>query len=334
MWEMESQRVAFGETLVELGKERSDIVVLSADLASSPKASMFAKEFPERFFNMGVAEQNMMGVAAGLAASGKIVFVTTFSVFASGRAYDQVRQSIAYPKLNVKIVASHGGITVGPDGATHQITEDIALMSVLPNMTVIVPADAVETKKAVRAAVQYNGPVYIRLGRANVPTITREEDKFKIGRATILREGDDVALIGTGIMVSQCLKAAEILSKKGIDAMVINMSTIKPLDEKTIIKAADRTGAIVTAEEHNVTMGMGTAIAMVLGEHRQVPMHLVGIPDVFGESGEPEELMKKYGLTVEDVVKAAEDVVARKGKKGKKYGLLRRGVIRIIHRRR
>ncbi len=316
VWEMASQRDAFGKTLVELGRADQNIVVLSADLSTSTKTSYFEKEFPERFFNMGVAEQNMMGVAAGLAASGKTVFVSTFSVFAAGRAYDQVRQSIAYPKLNVKIIATHGGITVGPDGATHQIAEDLALMRVLPNMTVVVPADALETAKAVREAAKYDGPVYVRLGRANVPTITKEEDPFKIGEATIMRDGDDVTLIGTGIMVSQCLKAAEMLKTKKIDARVINMSTIKPLDEKSIIKAARDTGAVVTAEEHNVAIGMGTAIAMVLVEHKHVPMSHVGIPDVFGESGEPEELMEKYGLTVDNIVAAAEDVLRRKDKIG------------------
>jgi transketolase len=314
MWEMANQRDAYGNTLVEIGRNRQDIVVLCADLSCSCKTSYFENEFPERFFNLGVAEQNMMGVAAGLAASGKTVFVSTFSVFASGRAYDQVRQSIAYPRLNVKIVATHGGITVGPDGASHQIAEDLALMRVLPNMTVIVPSDANETINAVKEVVEMEGPVYIRLGRANVPIITDANEKFKIGKAKLMRNGKDVTLIGTGIMVSQCLKAAEILAMDGIDARVINMSTIKPLDEDIIIKAAKETGCVVTAEEHNVAIGMGTAIAMVLVEHKHVPMSHVGIPDTFGESGEPDELMEKYGLTVNDIVEAAKKVLKRKDK--------------------
>ncbi len=314
MWEMANPREAYGKTLVEIGRSRQDIVVLCADLSCSCKTNFFEAEFPERFFNLGVAEQNMMGVAAGLAASGKIVFVSTFSVFASGRAYDQVRQSIAYPKLNVKIVATHGGITVGPDGASHQIAEDLALMRVLPNMTVIVPSDANETINAVREVVDMDGPVYIRLGRANVPSITDANEKFKVGKSKLMRKGKDVTLIGTGIMVMQCLKAAEILATEGIDARVINMSTIKPLDEDAIIKAAKETGCVVTAEEHNIAIGMGTAIAMVLVEHKHVPMSHVGIPDVFGESGEPDELMEKYGLTVENIVNGAKKVLKRKDK--------------------
>lgn len=314
-WKTESQRNAFAKALVELGKERKDIVVLTADLSSSVKTNLFAEEFPERFFNLGIAEQNMMSVAAGLAASGNTVFVSSFAVFATGRVYDQIRQSIAYPKLNVKIVATHAGITVGGDGASHQILEDIALMRVLPNMTVIVPADAPETAKAVKAAIEWKGPVYIRLGRADVPTITEKEDEFAIGKATTLRDGADVTLIGTGIMVAKCLQAADALSKHGIDARVINMSTIKPIDKKTIIKAARETGAMVTAEEHNVAVGVGSAIAMTLVENAHIAMKRVGIPDVFGESGESDELMEKYGLTVENIIDAAHDVIRRKGKR-------------------
>jgi transketolase len=310
--ESESQRMAFANALVELGRERNDIVVMNADLSSSTKTMEFAKEFPERHFNFGIAEQNMMSTAAGLAAAGKTVFVSTFAVFGTGRVYDQIRQSIAYPKLNVKIVVTHAGITVGGDGATHQITEDIALMMVLPNMTVIVPADAQETHKAIKAAADYNGPVYVRLGRADVPTITSEKDPFDVGKATILRNGKDVTLIGTGIMVSVCLDAAEALKKEGIDARVINMSTIKPIDLEMLEKAAKETGAIVTAEEHNVEMGMGTAISMVIAEKKHVPMKRVGIPDVFGESGSSDELMKNYGLTVRNIVSAAHNVLKRK----------------------
>jgi len=307
----ENQRNAFGETLLELGKEDSGIVVLGADLACSTKTEIFEKDFPERHFNMGIAEESLMAAAAGLAISGKTVFASTFAVFATARAYDHIRQSIAYTRANVKIVATHGGITVGGDGATHQITEDIALMRVLPNFTVIVPADALETRKVVRAVAKHPGPVYVRLGRADMPVITEGHD-FNIGKATVLRKGKDVTLIGTGIMVYVCLEAAEELEKDGISTRVINLSTIKPLDEETIIKAAKETGAVVTAEEHNVEMGMGSAIAMVLAEHKHVPMKRVGIPDVFGESGESEELMEKYGLTKESIVKAAHDVIKRK----------------------
>jgi transketolase len=310
--EQESQRDAYAETLVELGKERNDIVVLSADLSSSVKTAKFAKHFPERHFNIGIAEQNMVSMAAGMAAAGKTAFVSTFAIFGTGRVYDQIRQSVAYPKMNVKIVLTHAGITVGGDGATHQMIEDIALMRVLPNMTVITPVDANETRKAVRAAANLDGPVYIRLGRAEVPTLTTPEDPFEIGKASVLREGTDVTLIGNGIMVEKCMDAAEELKKHGIEARVINLSTIKPLDRKTLIKAARETGAIVTAEEHNVALGMGSAIALALVESVHVPMKRVGIPDTFGESGTPDELLAKYGLTVENIVDAAHDVIGRK----------------------
>jgi transketolase len=311
-WKKESQRKHYSKALIELGRERSDIVVLSADLSTSVKTSDFAEEFPERHFNLGIAEQNMMGVAAGLAASGKVAFASTFAVFGTGRVYDQLRQSIAYPRLNVKIVASHAGITVGGDGATHQICEDIAIMRGLPNMAVVVPADAMETYKAVKACVDYEGPVYVRLGRADIPSITSEDDAFEIGKSSVLSDGDDVTLMGIGIMVSRCLMAAEELSKHGIKARVINLSTVKPIDEKLIIKAARETGGIVTAEEHSVVTGMGSAVAMVLVENAHVPMKRVGIPDTFGESGESEELMEKYGLTVENIVDASHDVMRRR----------------------
>jgi len=311
-WELESQRNFFAKALVELGRERKDIVVLSADLSTSVKTSVFEKEFPERHFNVGIAEQNMMSISAGLAGSGKKVFASTFAVFGTGRVYDQIRQSIAYPKLNVKIVASHAGITVGGDGATHQICEDIALMRGLPNMSVVVPADAIETYKAVKACVDYDGPVYIRLGRANVPTITTMDDNFEIGKASVLRDGNDLTLIGIGIMVSRCLQAAEELNKHGINVRVINLSTVKPIDDKLIIKAARETGGVVTAEEHSVMTGMGSAVAMVLVENAHAPMKRVGIPDTFGESGDSEELMEKYGLTVENIVDASHDVIRRR----------------------
>ena len=311
-WKMESQRKQYGKTLVEIGKERKDLVVLDADLSSSTRTADFAEVYPERFFNVGIAEQNMMDTAAGLAASGKLVFASTFAVFGTGRCYDQIRQSIAYPKLNVKIVASHAGITVGGDGASHQIIEDIALMRVLPNMNVIVPVDSPETYRVVKSIAKTLGPCYVRIGRADVPTITDEDTKFDINQAPVMRDGKDITLIGCGIMVSKCLEAAEELAKHGVDARVINLHTIKPMDEKTIVRAARETGGVVTAEEHSVMMGMGSAVAMVLVENFHAPMKRVGIPDVFGESGACDELMDKYGLTVDNVVEAAHDVLKRK----------------------
>jgi len=311
-WKMESQRKNYSKALVELGRLRKDIVVLDADLSTSTQTVKFAEAFPERFFNCGIAEANMMDTAAGLAASGKTVFVSTFAVFGTGRCYDQIRQSIAYPKLNVKIVVSHAGITVGGDGASHQITEDIALMRILPNMTVIVPVDAPETYRVIQEIVKNKDPTYVRLGRADLPTVTQDIDNFEIGKAIQMRDGTDVTLVGTGIMLSRCLKAAEELKKHGISARVINMSTIKPLDEKIIVKSARETGALVTAEEHSILEGLGSAIAMVLGENANVPLRRVGIPDVFGESGDSEELMERYGLTAENIVNAAHDVLSRK----------------------
>lgn len=311
-WKWESQRKQYGRALVELGKERSDIVVLDADLSSSTRTADFASAFPERFFNCGIAEQNMIDTAAGLAASGKTVFVSTFAVFGTGRCYDQIRQSVAYPKLNIKIVASHAGITVGGDGASHQIIEDIALMRVLPNMAVIVPVDSNETYNVVKAVAKTKDPVYVRIGRADVPTVTDKDTPFEMSKANVMRDGTDVTLIGCGILVSKCLEAAEELAKHGIDARVINLHTIKPLDEKTVVKAARETGGVVTAEEHSVMMGMGSAVAMCLVENFHVPMKRVGIPDVFGESGACNELMEKYGLTVENIVEAAHDVLKRK----------------------
>jgi transketolase len=296
-------REAYGEALAELGEEIKDIVVLDADLSKSTKTSVFAKKFPERFFNMGIAEQNLMGTAAGLATCGKIPFASTFAIFATGRAFEQIRNSICYPNLNVKIAATHAGITVGEDGATHQSIEDIALMRALPNMTVISPADATETKKAVRAAAQMKGPVYLRLGRHPVDTIFGEGYEFKPGKGVILREGRDVAIIATGVMVAEALKAAEILEKDGINAMVVNIHTIKPIDEEVILKAAE-CGAIVTAEEHSIIGGLGSAVAEVLSEKKPVLIKRIGIKDVFGMSGKPEELMKAYGLTAEDIAEA------------------------------
>jgi transketolase len=310
--ETASQRKAYARALLDLGAEREDIVVMDADLSSSTQTAKFGERFPDRFFNCGIAEQNMIGTAAGFAASGKTVLVSTFAIFATGRCWDQIRQSIAYPRFNVKIVASHAGITVGGDGASHQIAEDIALMRTLPNMTVVVPADATEAYKAVREAVNWPGPCYVRLGRVDFPVITNDDDPFQIGKARIIREGNDVSLIGTGQMVAVCLDAAEALAKDGISAEVVNMSTIKPLDEETVSRTARKTGAVVTAEEHNLMTGLGSAVASYLVENENVPMKRVGIPDVFGESGESDELMTKYGLTMEEVIKAARESMGRK----------------------
>lgn len=313
MWEMAKQRDAYGKELVELGRERDDIIAIGADLCGSCRLKDFGKEFPERFFNCGIAEQNLMGVSAGLAMSGKTVFASTFAVFATGRAYDQVRQSIAYPRLNVKIVSTHAGITVGGDGASHQMLEDIALMRVLPNMKVVAPADYNEAAKATRAIAEEEGPIYMRMGRSSVPMVTDEENPYEIGKATVLNEGSDITLIGTGIMVSRCLKAAKILEEKDdIDARVINMRTIKPLDEDMILECAKDTGGVVTAEEHVVSQGMGSGISQVLSESYHVPMKRVGIENVFGESGKGDELLERYGLTAEHIVDSAHDVMARR----------------------
>jgi transketolase len=302
-------REAYGKALVELGAENPDIVVLDADLAKSTKTIEFKKHFPHRFFDLGVAEANMVGTAAGLAAAGKIPFCSTFAVFAAGRAFDQIRQSVAYPRLNVKIAASHAGITVGEDGASHQSVEDVALMRVLPNMTVFVPADAVETAGAVRAAVDIDGPVYIRLGRAGVPVLHGGDFKFVPGQAVTLRQGLDATIIASGFMVGQALQAAELLAAEGIEAGVLNIHTIKPLDVQAIVDAAQRTGLIVTAEEHSIIGGLGSAVAETLAEHYPVPMLRVGLQDVFGESGRPDELLQKYGLTPDDIVNAVQKLL-------------------------
>lgn len=304
-------RDAYGEVLVELGKTNPRIVVLDADLSKSTKTANFKEVFPDRFFNMGVAEADMMGTAAGLAAAGMIPFASTFAIFATGRAYDQLRNSIAYTALNVKIVATHAGITVGEDGGSHQSIEDIAIMRVMPNMTVIVPADGPETKKAVEAAVELEGPVYIRLGRSGVPVLFSEEEPFTLGKGKILREGKDISIIAVGIMVSKALEAAQTLSQQGIEARVINLSTIKPLDEDIIIQAARETGGIVTAEEHSIIGGLGGAVSEVTAENCPVPVKRVGVRDTFGESGLPERLLEKYGLTPENIIKAAKEVLQK-----------------------
>ena len=305
-------RDAYGEALKELGAKNPAIVVLDADLTKSTKTSVFAKAFPERFFNMGIAEQNLIGTAAGLAAAGKIPFASTFAIFATGRAYEQIRNSVAYPKLNVKIAATHAGLTVGEDGASHQALEDIALMRAIPNMTVIVPADAEETRQAVNRAAEMDGPVYIRLGRPGVPLLFDEKYKFVVGKAVTVAEGTKATVIATGIMVGIALEAAEMLRGQGIDVRVLNMATIKPVDREAIISAARETGAIVTAEEHNIIGGLGSAVAEVTGENCPVPLMRVGVQDTFGESGQPAALLEKYGLTAKNIAAAVKTVIARK----------------------
>lgn len=310
-----AQRSYFGKALAELGDKDGDIVVLDADLGSSTKTSDFAAKHPERFFQCGIAEQNMIGTAAGLAVSGKKVFASTFAVFATGRCWDQIRQSVAYPNLDVKIVATHCGISVGGDGASHQALEDVSLMRSLPNMTVICPADANEAYKATIAMLEHPGPCYMRMGRADFPMITEEDDEFTIGKATILRKGKDVTLVGSGQMVSVCLDAADILKEEGVSAEVINMSTIKPLDAEVMLDSVDRTRCVVTAEEHSIIGGLGSAVAEFLSENGNQPLVRVGVRDSFGESGDPDELMIKYGLTKEDIVFAARKAIERKRKK-------------------
>ncbi len=297
-------RAAYGKALVEIGNKNQDVVVLDADLAKSTKTIEFKKQHPERFFDMGIAEANMIGTAAGLAVAGKIPFCSTFAVFATGRVYDQIRQSVAYPCLPVKIAATHAGITVGEDGASHQALEDIALMRVIPNMTVFCPADAVETAAVVQAAVDLDGPVYIRLGRSAVPVLYQDDYQFVPGKAVEMRPGRDVTIVACGLMVSKALEAAEMLAAEGIEAGVLNMPTIKPLDEEALAQAAGKTGFIVTAEEHSIIGGLGSAVAESLAENHPVPVLRIGVRDVFGESGKPEELLVKYGLTATDIVKA------------------------------
>jgi len=313
MTEMIATRDAYGQTLLELGAEDQRIVVLDADLSGSTKTALFAKQFPERFFNAGIAEANMIGMAAGLAAGGMIPFASTFAVFAAGRAFDQIRQSVAYAGLNVKIVATHGGITVGEDGGSHQSIEDLAIMRALPGMTVLCPADGPETAAAIRAAAAYAGPVFVRLGRSKVPTVFPPEAEFAIGRGTTLRQGDDLTFMTTGLMTAQALVAAEILAEKRVSARVVHHGSIKPLDVDLILKAARETGAVVTAEEHSVIGGLGGAVCETLAEGCPVPVERVGLRDVFGQSGTAEELLSHYGLTPAHLVEAAERVLQRKG---------------------
>jgi len=306
-------REAYGKALVKLSELNKDVVVLDADLSKSTKTADFKAVAPERFINIGIAESNMMGVAAGLSTCGKIPFASTFAMFAAGRAFEQIRNSICYPKLNVKVCATHAGLTVGEDGATHQSIEDISLMRSIPNMTVINPADAVETEAAILAVAEYNGPCYVRLGRLPVSVINDAGSyKFEIGKGVTLSQGDDLTIVATGMMVELALEAKDILSKEGINARVINIHTIKPIDKDLLIKAAKETNAIVTAEEHSIIGGLGSAVAEIITEEYPVPVLKVGIKDTFGESGKPDELLKAYGLTVEAIVEHSKKAISLK----------------------
>lgn len=306
-------REAYGKALAALADVNKDIVVLDADLSKSTKTADFKAVCEERFFNMGIAEGNMMGVAAGLATCGKVPYVSTFAMFAAGRAFEQIRNSICYPKLNVKVCATHAGLTVGEDGASHQAIEDLSLMRSIPNMTVICPADAVETEAAIKAIAEYEGPCYVRLGRAAVNVINDENTyEFKIGKGVTLAEGNDVTIVATGIMVDVALEAKEELKKEGINARVINIHTLKPIDTEILVKAAKETGAIVTVEEHSVIGGLGSAVSEVLSEELPVPVLKVGVQDVFGESGLPNQLLEAYGLTTNNVVEKVKKALSLK----------------------
>ncbi|BBF45057.1 transketolase, C-terminal section [Lachnospiraceae bacterium KM106-2] len=303
-------RESYGNALVELGKEHEDLVVLDADLAAATKTGIFKKAFPDRHIDCGIAECNMMGIAAGIATTGKVPFASTFAMFAAGRAFEQVRNSIGYPHLNVKIGATHAGISVGEDGATHQCNEDIALMRTIPGMVVINPSDDVEARAAVKAAYEYEGPVYLRFGRLAVPVINdRPEYKFEIGKGVVLREGKDVTIIATGLCVSETLAAADLLAKDGIDAKVVNIHTIKPLDEELVVASAKETGKVVTVEEHSIIGGLGSAVCDVLAEQCPTKVMRIGINDVFGESGPAVQLVKKYGLDSESIYNRVKDFV-------------------------
>jgi len=311
---MMSTRDAFGEELVELGRKHKEVVVLDADLSKATKTCWFAKEFPDRFFDMGISEQDMLGTAAGLSLCDKIPIVSTFAIFATAKTFDQIRNTIAYPGLNVKIVATHGGITIGADGASHQPIEHIALMRVIPNMTIIVPADGIEAKAALKYAVErVKGPVFIVVGRDPTPVIFSDDHQFDFRHGEVLKEGKDVAIIAAGIMVEKALRAREKLEERGINACIVNMHTIKPVDWKLIIEIACKTGGIVTAEEHSIIGGLGSAVAEVISENSPVPLKRIGLRDRFGQSGSAEELLREYHLTEEDIVKAVEEVMRGKG---------------------
>ena len=307
-----SLREAYGKTLVELGKENPNVVVLDADLSRSTMTYFFAREFPNRFFDCGIAEQNMVGIAAGLAVSGKLAFASTFAVFVPGRCFDQVRMSIAQPGLNVKLVTTHGGISIGEDGTSHQAIEDLALACSLPGFTVIVPADAIETAQAVRVAAANYGPFYIRLCRPKLPLVYDDDYHFVLGKAVTMRRGKDITIIAIGIMVTAALEAADHLGREGIDCRVLNMPTLKPVDEAAIIRAAAETGAIVTAEEHLEHGGLGSVVARVVAKYQPVPMEFVAIKDTYAQSGKPAELLQRYGLTAKDIEQAVHRLIKRK----------------------
>lgn len=305
-------RAAFGSALVELGAERDDFIVMDADLAAATQTGMFKKAYPERFYDCGIAEQNMVSIAAGIASTGKKVVCSSFAMFAAGRAFEQVRNSIGYPHLNVIIGATHAGISVGEDGATHQCNEDIALMRTIPGMTIINPADETEAKLAVRAAMDHDGPVYMRFGRLAVPVVFGDDYKFEIGKGVELKEGTDVTIIATGLMVKEAMEAYELLKAEGISARVINIATIKPLDKDIIIKAAKETGAIVTAEEHSVIGGLGSAVSEVLAEEYPVPVVKLGVYDRFGHSGPAPKLLDEFGLRAVNIVEKAKKAISMK----------------------
>ncbi len=307
--ELRPTRDGFGTGLVKLGHMDENVVVICADLTDSTRSAAFAKEFPERFIEVGVAEQNMMGIAAGMALSGKVPFISSYAVFNPGRNWDQLRVSVAYSKANVKIAGAHAGISVGPDGATHQALEDMAIVRVLPNMTVIAPCDWVECEKATIAVGKMYGPAYVRFGRENVATVTTDRTPFEIGKAEVYREGKDVTVIACGVMVFEALKAAEEISKDGIELEVINCHTIKPLDVKTIVESAKKTGKVVTAEEHQINGALGSAVAEALSENCPVPMARVGVLDTFGESGKPDELMDAYLLRSKDIIRKVKSLI-------------------------
>ena len=312
MVEKIAPRDTYGKTLLELGRVNKDIVVLDADLGPSTMVKYFHAEFPDRFFDVGIAEANMMGIAAGFAASGKIPFASSFAVFATGRCFDQIRVSIAQSKLNVKIVATHAGVTVGEDGGSHQALEDIALICSLPGFTVIVPADSIETDQVIRTVTEYKGPCYVRLPRAKLSVVNKPDYKFEIGKACELRSGEDVTIIAIGVMVSEAVEAADRLAAEGVRCRVLNMATVKPIDEAAIIKAARETGAIVTAEEHQRHGGLGSSVAEVLAANLPTPVEFVAVQNKFGQSGSPEELLAHYHLTSGDIVAAVKKVIARK----------------------
>ena len=305
-------RVGFGNALVELGKKRDDFIVMDADLAAATQTGMFKKAFPERFYDCGIAEQNMVGIAAGIAATGKKVICSSFAMFAAGRAFEQIRNSVGYPHLNVIIAATHAGISVGEDGATHQCNEDIALMRTIPGMTIINPADETEAKKAVYAAMEHDGPIYMRFGRLAVPVVFDDDYKFEIGKGVELREGNDVTIIATGLMVKEALEAHDLLKAEGINARVINMATIKPLDTEIILKAAKETGAIVTAEEHSVIGGLGSAVSEYLSEVYPTPVIKLGVNDKFGHSGPAVKLLDEFGLRAVNIAEKVKKAISLK----------------------